>query len=130
MIATVPFGPGVAIGTGNLRTDLTRCFEATGSRLFARRFARRLYDGDIALMYIVWYGAVRSLLEGYRDNNWYIGPLPTAVWIGVAGIILAGGFLILRHLRGWGRPGAWMDRSDAPDAPDPPPQPATEPSPG
>ena len=35
-----------------------------------------LYDGDVALMYIVWYGAVRSLLEGYRVNNWYIGPLP------------------------------------------------------
>ncbi len=96
----------------------------------ARRFARRLYDGDVALMYIVWYGAVRSLLEGYRVNNWYIGPLPTAVWIGVAGVILAGGFLVLRHLRGWGRPGAWMDRSDLTDEPDPPPQHATEPSPG
>jgi phosphatidylglycerol:prolipoprotein diacylglycerol transferase len=96
----------------------------------ARRFARRLYDGDVALMYIVWYGAVRSLLEGYRVNNWYIGPLPTAVWIGVAGVILAGGFLVLRHLRGWGQPGAWMDRSDLTDEPDPPPQHATEPSPG
>jgi phosphatidylglycerol:prolipoprotein diacylglycerol transferase len=96
----------------------------------ARRFARRLYDGDVALMYIVWYGAVRSLLEGYRVNNWYIGPLPTAVWIGVAGVILAGGYLILRHVRGTGRPGAWMDRSDLTDEPDPPPQHATEPSPG
>jgi prolipoprotein diacylglyceryltransferase len=82
----------------------------------ARRFAARLYDGDIALIYIMWYGAVRSLLEGYRTGNWYIGPLPTAVWIGVAGIILAGGFLILRHLRGWGTPGAWMHRTDQTDA--------------
>jgi phosphatidylglycerol:prolipoprotein diacylglycerol transferase len=96
----------------------------------ARAFARRLYDGDIALMYIVWYGAVRSLLEGYRTNNWVIGPLPTAVWIGLAGIILAGGFLVLRHLRGWGTPGAWMHRSDPSDEADPPSQPAPEPSPG
>jgi phosphatidylglycerol:prolipoprotein diacylglycerol transferase len=96
----------------------------------ARALARRLFDGDIALMYIMWYGAVRSLLEGYRTGNWVIGPLPTAVWIGVAGIILAGGFLILRHLRGWGTPGAWMDRSESTDDADPPSQPAPEPSPG
>ena len=96
----------------------------------ARRFARSLFDGDIALMYIVWYGAVRSLLEGYRVDNWYIGPLPTAVWIGIAGVILAGGFLILRHAKGWGTPGAWMDRSDEADEPDPSPEHAAEPSPG
>ena len=98
--------------------------------VIARAFARRLYDGDIALMYIMWYGSVRSLLEGYRTDNWYIGPLPTAVWIGLAGVILAGGFLVLRHLRGWGTPGAWMDRSDAADDPDLPSRPAPEPSPG
>lgn len=88
-----------------------------------RRFARRLFDGDIALMYIVWYGAVRSTLEGFRlhSGNWYIGPLPTAVWLGVAGIILAGGFLVLRHVRGWGTPA---------DDPGLPPEHAPEPSPG
>ncbi len=98
--------------------------------IVARRFGRRLFDGDIALLYIIWYGAVRSLLEGYRVNNWYIGPFPTAVWIGIAGIILAGGFLILRHVRGWGTPGAWMDRSEPTDDPDATPQHAAEPSPG
>jgi phosphatidylglycerol---prolipoprotein diacylglyceryl transferase len=82
---------------------------------FARRYARRLYDGDIALLYIVWYGWVRSALETLRTGNWYIGPLPTATWLGLAGVVLAAGFLILRHVRGWGTPGAWM-RRDADDA--------------
>ncbi len=78
----------------------------------ARHFARRLYDGDIALMYIIWYGAVRSLLETYRVNNWVILGVPTAIWIGIIGIILAGAFLIVRHVKGWGTPGAWMADAD------------------
>ncbi|HET7685070.1 MAG TPA: prolipoprotein diacylglyceryl transferase [Chloroflexota bacterium] len=99
--------------------------------IVGRAFARRLYDGDIALLYIVWYGAVRSLLEGYRVNNWYIGPLPTAVWIGLAGVILAGGFLVLRHVRGWGTPGAFLRERERRTDDDAAPQPsAAEPSPG
>lgn len=76
----------------------------------ARRFARRLYDGDIALLYFVWYGSVRTALEPLRADNWYIGPLPAAIWFGSAAVLLALAFLVLRHLRGWGTPGAWMDR--------------------
>jgi phosphatidylglycerol:prolipoprotein diacylglycerol transferase len=95
----------------------------------AYRFARKLYDGDIALLYIVWYGAVRSVLELYRVNNWTILGVPTAIWIGIVGIVLAGGFLVLRHLKHWGTPGAWMDRSSQTDADVP--QPASpEPQPG
>ena len=60
----------------------------------ARRYARRLFDGDIALLYIVWYGWVRSALETLRVGNWYIGPLPTATWLGLAGVLVAAAFLI------------------------------------
>lgn len=95
----------------------------------ARRFAARLYDGDIALMYIIWYGWVRSFLELYRVGNWTILGVPTAIWIGIIGIILAGGFLVVRHVKGWGTPGAWMHRSDQTDESGPPPSTA-EPQPG
>jgi phosphatidylglycerol:prolipoprotein diacylglycerol transferase len=101
----------------------------------ARRYAARLFDGDIALLYIIWYGWVRSALETLRVGNWYIGPLPTATWLGLAGVLVAAAFLILRHARGWGTPGAWMHQSaDATgtdggaSAPAPPPR--SEPSPG
>jgi phosphatidylglycerol---prolipoprotein diacylglyceryl transferase len=102
-----------------------------------RRFAARLFDGDIALMYIIWYGWVRSFLENYRSENWHIGPLPTATWLGVAGVITAAAFLVVRHLRGWGTPGAWMHRvapaeglpqADGDTQPGAPP--TSEPSPG
>ena len=100
----------------------------------ARRYASRLYDGDVALLYIVWYGWVRSALETLRVGNWYIGPLPTATWLGLAGVIAAAGFLVVRHARGWGTPGAWMHRgapagSDG-GGPAPAPPPRSEPSPG
>jgi phosphatidylglycerol---prolipoprotein diacylglyceryl transferase len=74
----------------------------------ARRFAHRLYDGDVLLMYLVWYSAVRTVLEPFRDDNWIILGVPTAIWIGILTILVAGGTLVLRHLRGWGTPGAWM----------------------
>ncbi len=102
----------------------------------ARRFAPRLYDGDIALLYFVWYGAVRAALEWFRTDNWYIGPLPAAVWLGVLAVVVAGGLLVLRHVKGWGTPGAWMrrdeDTSDTARQTDEEtsPTPTTQPQPG
>jgi hypothetical protein len=56
---------------------------------------------------------VRSYLETYRVQNWLIAGIPTATWLGIGGFLLAGGFLVLRHARGWGTGGAWMHRSEA-----------------
>ena len=69
-----------------------------------RRFAPRLFAGDAALMYIMWYGSVRTLLETYRVNNWTILGVPTAMWLGIIGVVLAAAWLWYRHRRGWGSP--------------------------
>jgi phosphatidylglycerol:prolipoprotein diacylglycerol transferase len=69
-----------------------------------RRFGPRLFAGDVALLYIMWYGAVRSGLETFRTNNWVIAGVPTAIWLGVIGFVLAGAWLIIRHRRGLGSP--------------------------
>lgn len=82
----------------------------------SRRFAQRLYDGDMVLIYLMCYGVVRSYLETFRVQNWVIAGIPTATWLGIGGLVLAGGFLVLRHARGWGTPGAWMQRTDETDA--------------
>jgi phosphatidylglycerol:prolipoprotein diacylglycerol transferase len=92
----------------------------------SRRFAHRLYDGDIFLVYLMWYGVVRTYLETYRTQNWVIAGLPTAIWIGVGAFVLAGGLLVLRHLRGWGTPGAWIRRPDETDADAEPPDTTAE----
>ena len=49
----------------------------------------RLYDGDILLIYLMWYWAVRTYLETFRVQNWVIA--------GRADRHLAGH----RHLRRW-----------------------------
>ncbi len=85
----------------------------------ARRFAARLYDGDVFLLYLVWYGAVRTALEPMRTGNWVIAGIPTAMLLGIAAVVLAGGFLVLRHRMGWGTPGAWMRADEEPDEPPP-----------
>ncbi|MCA1568774.1 MAG: prolipoprotein diacylglyceryl transferase [Chloroflexi bacterium] len=94
--------------------------------LFAiRRFGPRLFAGDAALMYIMWYGAVRTGLESYRVNNWTILGVPTAMWVGIIGFLAAGAWLIYRHRRGWGSPmirPAEDRAADAPSVPQPHPE--------
>jgi phosphatidylglycerol:prolipoprotein diacylglycerol transferase len=69
-----------------------------------RRFGPRLFAGDLTLMYFMWYGAVRTLLETYRVNNWTIAGVPTAMWIGILAFVLAAAWLVIRHRRGTGSP--------------------------
>ena len=102
-----------------------------------RRFARRLYDGDIAMLYFIWYGSVRTLLEGFRTGNWLIGGVPTAVLIGVSVALIGAVVIIVRHLKGWGVPGAYLREmeeraaAEAAAETEPPAEPtATEPQAG
>jgi phosphatidylglycerol:prolipoprotein diacylglycerol transferase len=88
-----------------------------------RRFGPRLFAGDAALMYIMWYGAVRTVLETYRTNNWTIAGLPTAMWVGIIGFVLAGAWLVIRHRREWGSPMIKPMEERTPTAPAPQAQP-------
>jgi phosphatidylglycerol---prolipoprotein diacylglyceryl transferase len=93
-----------------------------------RRFGPRLFAGDAVLMYIMWYGSVRTLLETYRVNNWTILGVPTAMWIGIIGVVLAAAWLWYRHRRGWGSPMIRPTEEQATEADAAQPQP--EPSAG
>ena len=100
----------------------------------ARRFAHRLYDGDVLMMYLVWYSGVRIYLETFRVENWMILGVPTATWVGIFTILVAGGIFLLRHLRGWGTPGGWIAEQRQAEAEararDQSAEPSTEPTPG
>jgi phosphatidylglycerol---prolipoprotein diacylglyceryl transferase len=81
-----------------------------------RRFAARLYEGDVLLVYLMWYSAVRVWLETFRVENWLILGIPTAIWLGIITFIAAGSFLWYRHARGRGVPGAFIREREAREA--------------
>ena len=93
-----------------------------------RRFGPRLFAGDAVLMYLMWYGAVRTLLETYRVNNWEILGVPTAMWLGIIAFVVAAVLLIYRHRRHAGSPMVRPLEERQTDAPAPRPQ--AEPSTG
>jgi phosphatidylglycerol:prolipoprotein diacylglycerol transferase len=106
------------------------------------RFRSRLRPGDLLLVFFVWYGTTRLVLETLRADNWTFFGVPTAQIISVAVILIGVGGLLYRHRRGhpsdppatfpqqatWGALGAeWMTRPiDEPWANVPPPKAAVD----
>jgi len=102
------------------------------------RFRSRLRPGDLLLVFFIWYGTTRFLLENLRADNWTFFGIPTAQIVSLIGILIGVGGLIYRHRRGhpadrpaafpqnatWGALGAeWMTRPiDEPWANVPPPK--------
>jgi phosphatidylglycerol:prolipoprotein diacylglycerol transferase len=63
----------------------------------ARRYAGRLRDGDLLLVFFIWYPAVRFGLEFLRTDNWRLGGIPTAQLVSVVFILVALIVLLYRH---------------------------------
>jgi len=78
--------------------------------LVARR-VRGLRPGDIFLLFLVWYGATRFLLEPLRSNNWTFYDIPVASLISAAFVLGGLALLAWRH-----RPGAAAGAAHLPDA--------------
>ena len=89
------------------------------------RFRSRLRPGDLLLVFFVWYGTTRFLLENLRADNWTFFGVPMAQIVSLAIIAIGVVGLIVRHRgphRGdrpasnpavatWGALGAtWMTR--------------------
>jgi phosphatidylglycerol---prolipoprotein diacylglyceryl transferase len=98
-----------------------------------RRFAHRLVAGDLLLVFLVWYGATRFLLEPLRSDNWTFYGVPVAQLV-TLGFILTG-LVLLWYRHGPGRPDAAepADDEELPDGAEPDgaePDETTEPVPG
>jgi phosphatidylglycerol---prolipoprotein diacylglyceryl transferase len=65
----------------------------------ARRLSKWLRDGDLLLMYGIYYPVGRFLVEFQRPDAWMIGGIATAQWISLVSAILCTAVLIYRHRR-------------------------------
>src|SRR5207245_3771503 len=66
----------------------------------ARRFARRLRQGDLLLIFFMWYGTVRFGLEFLRADNWTFFGIPMAQI--VSGVAVLGALVVfLARRRFW-----------------------------
>jgi phosphatidylglycerol:prolipoprotein diacylglycerol transferase len=68
----------------------------------ARRPASRLVRGDLLLIFFVWYGATRFVLEFMRTGNWTFFGVPTAQIVTIVFILV--GLVGLWYRHGPGRP--------------------------
>ena len=65
----------------------------------ARKWQKSLLNGDIFLMYIIYYSIGRFYLEGIKLDVWAIGGIPTARWITAIAFGISTVILIYRHRR-------------------------------
>jgi hypothetical protein len=67
-------------------------------------FRKRLRPGDLLLLFFVWYGIVRFLLETFRVDNWTFFGVPVAQIVSILIVVPAVLILLWRH-----RPGHPLD---------------------
>jgi phosphatidylglycerol:prolipoprotein diacylglycerol transferase len=64
----------------------------------SRRGPAGIRDGDLASFWMMWYGAVRIVLETFREGwNWTIAGIPTAMLVGFVMIALGLGTIAWRR---------------------------------
>jgi phosphatidylglycerol:prolipoprotein diacylglycerol transferase len=75
----------------------------------ARNRASRLVPGDLLLIFFVWYGATRFVLELMRSGNWTFLGIPTAQLVTLGFIVVGVVGLWYRHGPGRPRPAEATD---------------------
>ena len=65
--------------------------------VLGRKFSNHLKDGDLFLIYLVWYPLGRIWVESLRPDAWTIGSIPTAQIVSAFLIALAAVALAIRH---------------------------------
>ncbi len=65
--------------------------------LVGRRFGQRLQNGDIFLIYVIYYSVGRFFLEGLKIDVWTIAGVPTARWI--CGIVIIASIAVMAYRR-------------------------------
>jgi len=67
--------------------------------VIGRRYKRRLLDGEIFFIYLIYYSTIRFGLEWLRFDNWWIAGLPTACWVSLIAIVASIAIIVYRRRR-------------------------------
>jgi phosphatidylglycerol:prolipoprotein diacylglycerol transferase len=70
-----------------------------GFVLLSLWFKHRKFDGEIFLLYVIWYGANRAWIEGLRTDSLYLGQFRISQLVSIAAVIFAVIVLILCRVR-------------------------------
>ena len=62
-----------------------------------RKYASKLYDGDILSLYLIWYPLGRLLIESLRPDAWTLGGIPTAQIVSIILILIGAGLMFYRR---------------------------------
>jgi len=65
------------------------------------RYRHRLRPGDLLLIFFVWYGTVRFVLEFLRSDNWTFNGIATAQLVSIVMVVGALIVAAIRHRPGW-----------------------------
>ena len=65
--------------------------------ILGRKFQNRLMDGDIFLLYVIYYSVGRFFLEGLKIDVWTLAGMPTARWICGIAIIASIAVIVYRR---------------------------------
>lgn len=56
---------------------------------------KRKFDGEIFLMYVVWYGTGRAVLESLRTDSLYVGPFRTSQLVAAISVLIAAALILI-----------------------------------
>lgn len=67
----------------------------TGFVIINALYKKKSFNGQIACMYLSWYGFGRFFIEGLRTDSLYVGPFRISQVVGLVCLIVFGGLLVL-----------------------------------
>lgn len=67
----------------------------TGTIILNLYVKRRKFDGEIFLMYMIWYGTGRGIIESLRTDSLYVGPFRTSQLVAAVTVIIGALLLII-----------------------------------
>lgn len=59
----------------------------------------RTFDGELALLYVAWYGFGRAFIEQLRTDSLYAGPLKVSQWVGAVTFVAAMITLVIAKIK-------------------------------